>query len=129
MTSPPLHLGATPLAPASGPVGGRLVDAFGERCYLIENAQAMAPFLMTLVSDADLWLYTASNGGLTAGRRSPATALFPYVTEDRLVDAPGTAGPVTALRLERAGTRHLWRPLRDADLLSYRVVRRIYKSV
>jgi hypothetical protein len=129
MTSPPLQLGATPLAPPSGPVSGRLVDAFGERCYVVENAQAMAPFLMTLVSDADLWLYVASNGALTAGRRSPATALFPYVTEDLVYDAVGTSGPVTALRVARGGRRHLWRPLRDADRLSYRVVRRVYKSV
>ncbi|MGC3999327.1 MAG: hypothetical protein QM767_18555 [Anaeromyxobacter sp.] len=130
MTSPsPLHLGQTPLAPPPGPVTGRLTDAFGERCYVIENAQALPPFLVSVVSDADHWLFAASHGPLSAGRRSPATALFPYVTEDRIHDSAGLTGPVAALRVTRDGRTQLWRPLRADDGLAYRVVRRLYKNV
>lgn len=108
---------------------GRLVRAFGEDCYVIEDPQALRPFLTTLVGDSDLWLFVTSNGGLTAGRRSPATALFPYVTEDKLADAPGVTGPVTSVLATRAGRTALWHPLADADRLAWRLRRRLYRSV
>jgi hypothetical protein len=89
----------------------------------------MRPFLVSVVSDSDHWLFVSSNGGLTAGRRSPGLALFPYVTEDKIVDGPGITGPVTSLRVTRGGQRSLWHPFRECDLLAYRVTRRLYKNV
>ncbi|MBK9519369.1 MAG: hypothetical protein IPO09_18895 [Anaeromyxobacter sp.] len=124
-----VHLGQSPLPADDRAASGRLVHAFGEACYLIEDAQTLPPFLTSLVSDSDLWLFVASNGGLTAGRRSPATALFPYVTEDKLADSPGVSGPITALVATRDGRRALWRPLSDDDRLVYRTRRRLYKNV
>ena len=129
MTQRTIHLGESPLAGPSGPVAGRLLDLQGDRFYAVENVQRMQPFLLSVVSDSDHWLFAASNGALTAGRRSPATALFPYVTEDRVLDSVGVSGPVTALLADVGGRRQLWRPLRGDDPLVYRVVRRLYKNV
>ncbi len=123
-----VHYGATPVPAGGPPASGRLVEAFGEPCYVIEDVQALPPFLTTLVSDGDPWLFVASNGGLTAGRRGPGTALFPYVTEDKLADAAGTTGPTTALRCTRGGRTALWHPLAEGDRLVWRVRRRLYRG-
>jgi hypothetical protein len=111
------------------PVEGRFADGFGEEFYVIDGAQGMRPFLMSVVSDSDHWLFVASNGGLTAGRKNPGLALFPYVTEDKLVDCAGITGPATSLLVNRGGRRSLWHPFRDSDLLAYAVTRRLFKNV
>ncbi|MEL7306255.1 MAG: hypothetical protein AAGJ56_10555, partial [Myxococcota bacterium] len=56
---------------------GSFVDLAGQRCYAIQNVDAMQPFLISVVSDQDHWLFVSSTGGLTAGRISPETSLFP----------------------------------------------------
>ena len=99
-----VHFGESRVPADDRMATGRLVRAFGEDCYVIEDAQALPPFLVSVASDSDHWLFVSSNGGLTAGRRSPATALFPYVTEDKLADSAGVTGPVTVAR------RHARRP-------------------
>ena len=38
------------------------------------------PFLMTVVSNSDLWMFVSSGGGLTAGRVDAEGSLFPYET-------------------------------------------------
>ena len=124
-----LVFGRTPVPVAHPTTSGRLARAFGEECYVIDDAQALAPFLTSVVSDGDHWLFAASNGALTAGRGGPANALFPYVTEDKIYDAAGVTGPVTALVVSRPGLRALWRPLRDDDRLAYRITRRLAKNV
>ncbi|MCX5731191.1 MAG: hypothetical protein NTY18_07535, partial [Deltaproteobacteria bacterium] len=121
--------GRSPVPLQDRPVEGRFADAFGEEFYVIDGAQGMHPFLMSVVSDSDHWLFVASNGGLTAGRKNPGLALFPYVTEDKLVDCAGITGPVTSLLVTRGGRRSLWHPFRDSDLLAYAVTRRLYKNV
>ena len=125
----PLLFGATPVPDESPPASGRLVEAFGETFGVIDHAEALAPFLTTVISDSDHWLFVASSGGLTCGRGDPSRALFPYVTEDKLLDAAGVTGPTTAVIVEREGQRALWHPLRDSDRLVYRITRRLYKSV
>ena len=59
-------------------VTGKFIDIAGERYYAIHNVEKMAPFFISLISDSDHWLFVSSKGGLTAGRVSPETALFPY---------------------------------------------------
>jgi hypothetical protein len=90
-------------------------DAFltidGERAYRINRFDGMAPFLMSLVSDADLWLYCSSYGPVAAGRVDEEHCLFPYVTDDVLHRAVGQTGPVTILRVDRAGAATaVWEP-------------------
>jgi len=124
-----IHFGRSPLPAGGRPVLGRFAQVLGDEFYVIDDAQGMRPFLMSVVSDSDHWLFVESNGGLTAGRKNPGIALFPYVTEDKLVDAAGQTGPVTSLLVTRGGRRSLWHPFRESDLLAYRVTRRLYKNV
>lgn len=110
-------------------VEGRLVERGGESFYRIEHAEALAPFLTTVVSDSDHWLFVGSNGALTAGRQSSKFALFPYTTEDKLLDGVDVSGPHTALIVERAGARRLWQPFAEISDFVYDVTRSLEKSV
>src|SRR5436190_20361227 len=71
----------------------------GGELYCIPSYDRMSPFLMTLTSDSDRWMYVSSFGGLTAGRYDEEHCLFPYETEDRLHEAHGVTGPQTILRV------------------------------
>ena len=102
-----------------------LVQLGDEQHYVILGTEAMSPFLMSVVSDGDRWMFVSSDGGLTAGRRDAAHALFPYETDDRLHETSGVSGPVTVVRL--AGEDDSWRPFRPRE--TARVNRRIAKSV
>jgi hypothetical protein len=88
----------------------------GDSYLRIENVDRLAPFLMTLPSDTDLWMFVSSLGGLTAGRGSPDGSLFPYLTADLLHDAHHTTGPITLLRVRR-GTAPaiLWQPFAPGE--------------
>jgi hypothetical protein len=90
--------------------GGPVV--FEEREFLcIRDYTALPPFLMTVPSDSDQWMFVSSAGGLTAGRTDPDGALFPYVTVDELHDAHHHTGPVTLLRVRHAGAgERAWEP-------------------
>jgi len=122
-------VGDTPMKPEPGIVQGALVDIDGERFYRVSNYDAMPPFLMSLVSDSDHWLFIASNGALSAGRRSPDHALFPYESDDRIYDSPEHTGAKTLLRVERAGSTFLWEPFSQRYEGMFRISRNLYKSV
>src|SRR5215831_11132670 len=92
-----VFLGKQPIAKVERKVEGELVDYDGERFYRILQAEAMKPFFMSIVSDSNHWLFVASNGALTAGRQSPKLALFPYATEDKIVDSAAVTGPHTTI--------------------------------
>ncbi len=97
-------------------VSGQLVAADGGQAYRIDGVQDMDPFLMTVVSDTDLWMFVTSNGVPTAGRVNADHALFPYETDDRLERNAGVVGPVTVVARTIDGTRELWRPFgREVD--------------
>jgi hypothetical protein len=82
--------------------------------YLIPDLLAMRPFLMSLVSDCDLWMYVSSHGSLTAGRCSEDRAIFPYDTDDKLHLTLPHAGPRTALHVAVPGQPSLfWTPFAD----------------
>ncbi len=109
------------------PTAEGLVEISGEGYYAVREVEQMPPFLMSVVSDGDRWMFVSSAGGLTAGRGDPSRALFRYETDDRLHDSAGFVGPVTAIRISTAGTDVLWQPLRE--LARAPVRRTIYKSV
>jgi len=111
------------------PAGG-FVTLDGRTYYAIADGQAMPPFLVTVASDTDLWMFVASTGGLTAGRRDADGALFPYVTADRLYDAHHHTGPVTLVCLcEEGGRERLWRPFSPMTTGGAEPVRNLYKNV
>ena len=73
-------------------VSGEFIDVAGERYYVIRNVDEMAPFFISVISNDDHWLFVSSTGGLTAGRVSPETALFPYVTVDKIHESTPHTG-------------------------------------
>ena len=129
MPHPIIHLGDGPQRPTDSRVEGAYVTLSGETYYRIRHVDAMPPFLMSLVGASDLWMFVASTGGLTAGRVDADTALFPYLTDDRLREGFEHTGPKTLLLVTRDGRRSLWEPFSDRDRGVYRVERHLYKSV
>jgi hypothetical protein len=113
----------------SGAVDGRLVDLDGERYYRIGRYDRMDPFFMSVVSDSDHWMFLSSTGGLTAGRRDPDNALFPYYTDDRIHDASETTGSISLVRVTRDGQTTLWEPFSTRQQGLFRTERALYKSV
>ena len=63
---------------------GQFVDLDGQVFYRISEYEEMSPFLMSIPSETDLWMFLASGGGLAAGRVDANGSLFPYETVDRL---------------------------------------------
>jgi hypothetical protein len=117
----------TEASPAS-PAGGFVV-LDGEEHYRISAYHRMDPFLVSLASDTDLWMFVTSGGGLTAGRVDPDGSLFPYLTVDRLHDAHHHTGPVTLIRIEGGnGSAILWEPFSDASAANPTVERNLYKN-
>uniref|UniRef100_A0A832I4L2 Cellobiose phosphorylase n=1 Tax=Eiseniibacteriota bacterium TaxID=2212470 RepID=A0A832I4L2_UNCEI len=109
---------------------GGFVTLDGETCYRIAAVHRMPPFLMSIASDTDLWLFVTSRGGLTAGRRDPDGALFPYETEDRLYDGHHHTGPITLLRVGGgAAGATLWEPFSERGTDDPRVERNLYKNI
>ncbi len=89
----------------------------------------MPPFLMTIVSASDHWLFVASNGGLTAGRVDADRALFPYQAVDRIYDTAASAGPFTCLHVTHGEQSRLWEPFHAAGRRFHRLSRNLYKSI
>ncbi len=109
---------------------GDFVMLDGEPCYRIVAYDRLEPFLMTIASDADLWMFVAAGGGLTAGRVDAEGSLFPYRTVDQLHDAHHHTGPLTLCRVARgANAPTLWLPLAGAAADTPDVERRLYKNV
>lgn len=108
---------------------GAFVDLGGERFYRIRNYDAMPAFFLSLVSASDHWLYMSSNGALTAGRRDPDHALFPYYTDDRIHDSQHQTGSKTILRVSRGDKTSLWEPFSQRYHGLYGLNRNLYKSV
>jgi len=124
-----VHPGHGPLWPTGAPVEGGYVTLSGERFHRIRHVDGMPPFLMSLVGASDLWMFVASNGGLTAGRVDADAAVFPYTTSDRLMESTEHTGPKTLLWVTRGDRRALWEPFSDRGCGGYRVERHLYKSV
>ena len=100
----------------------------GQDVYRICDVDAMPPFLMSIVSDSDHWMYISSRGALTCGRISDEHTLFPYETDDKLHFAHAHTGPFSLLRITRDGQTRLWEPFAEhADRAGFR--RNLYKSL
>jgi len=117
-----------PVGGATAPAGG-FTSLDGEEYYRISGFDRMPPFLMSLASDTDLWMFVASSGGLTAGRVDADGSLFPYETVDRLYDGHHHTGPITLVRVRPAGgPETLWQPFAEAPGEDPRIERNLYKN-
>ncbi len=117
-----------PIQEWSQPPTGAFVVLSGETYYRITNVDQMPTFFMSVVSGTDHWLFVASNGGLTAGRRDSDSALFPYETEDKIAAHHELAGSKTMVRATRNGRTHLWEPFSNRYPGIYRIERNLYKN-
>lgn len=98
-------------------VNGKFISIQGERFYEIANYDRMQPFFISLASDTDLWMYLASTGGLTCGRRSPEESLFPYYTDDKITEGYVFTGPHTRI--------NDWIPFSKEQQPVYKISRKI----
>ena len=92
----------------------------GVRYAAIFDVDRLEPFLMHLVGNSDVWVFAGSNSPFTAGRVDPDTALFPYVTADKLMRHKDTSGATTLFRVRRKGAEAegvVWQPW-SADRLA-----------
>lgn len=122
-------LGSGSSGSASTEIACGFVLLEGEETYRISGQHRIAPFLMNLASDTDLWMFITSNGGVTAGRVDAEGSLFPYLTSDQLQDSHRHTGPVTLIRVQReSGPGGLWEPFSDRLPGSSDVVRNLYKN-
>ena len=138
---PEIVVGTTALHQSTRPVAGDFVRVDGEDAYRIENVDRMPPFFVSVVSDADHWLFASSTGALSAGRGSPEHALFPYETVDRIHDAQDRTGSKTILLVstpdasgetDGAGgpaRQRLWEPFSDRYEGLYAIRRSLTKSL
>ncbi len=110
-------------------IAGEFTEFKGERYYAIRNVDKMSPFFISLVSDSDHWLFISSNGGLTAGRVSPQTALFPYVTVDKIHENITHTGSKTLLRVHHNSNCEEWEPFNMEHDGRYQISRHLYKNV
>ena len=109
-------------------VSGEFMEIAGERFYAIRNVDKMEPFFISVVSDTDHWLFISSTGGLTAGRVSPETALFPYITVDKIHESTTHTGSKTILRVKAKREHLYWEPFNREQDGRYAFTRNLYKN-
>lgn len=112
----------------SSDVSGDFITIHGERFYEIRNVDKMEPFFVSVVSNADHWLFASSSGGMSAGRVSPETALFPYVSVDKIHENTSHTGGKTLLRVSSATKTRPWEPFNREHDGRFSVSRNLYKN-
>ena len=110
-------------------VCGDFITMMGERYYAIRNVDRLKPFLVSVVSSDDHWLFVSSAGGLTAGRESREKSLFPYITVDKIHESASHTGSKTLLRVKTEGGQKTWEPFSDLILDRHSVSRNLYTNL
>ncbi len=128
MDNKQLYIGATAIHPNKNGGEGEYLRMKGQTWSKISGYDGMDPFFMTIVSSANHWMFISSNGGLTAGRKNPESSLFPYYTDDKIIDNPELTGSKTILRVSRNGKLFLWEPFSDRYAGAYNIERNLYKN-
>ena len=95
--------------------------------YQIKNINQINPFLMTLTSGNDHWMYLSSTGCLTAGRSEAQHSIFPYVTDDLLHKNHHFTGPVTLIKATLNEKIITWEPF-SKDNRSNKFQTNLYKG-
>ena len=110
-------------------LSGGFVKINGETFYRIAGYNEMDPFFITIVSNSDHWMFLSSNGGITAGRKNPDNALFPYYTVDKIQDSGEITGSKSTFLVNRGKDTWLWEPFSDRYSGVYKIQRNLYKSI
>ena len=98
-----------------------------DNLYKIPDFKRIDPFLMSINSADNHWMYISSTGCLTAGREQAKYALFPYVTDDLLHQNARYTGPSTHILVEQNNKKYLWQPFSD-QIESYKKENNLYKN-
>lgn len=107
-------------------VTGTYVELDGEAYYRIGNSHLMPEFYMSIVGADDHWMFVSSRGALTAGRRNPDGAIFPYAADDQISAMRRQAGTITEISV--AGFASAWRPFMDSSVTEGELEQAILKS-
>ncbi|SDC80925.1 hypothetical protein SAMN04488104_1006103 [Algoriphagus faecimaris] len=105
------------------------VEINKEVYYQISNVDSIPPFFISLISPFNHWIFIGSNGGLTAGRKDPENALFPYYTDDKIIESSEVTGSKTIFRVQKDGQTFVWEPFSIHFATQYRLRRNFYKNV
>ncbi len=100
-----------------------------ERYFKISDHLSMRPFFMSIVSDSNHWMFVSSNGGLSAGRKNPEYALFPYYTEDKITESAEITGSKTIFRIHEGEEDIIWEPFKACAEDKFNLHRNLYKSI
>ena len=114
---------------ADNSVSMELVQINGEDFYKIANNDAMRPFFMSIVSDSNHWMFISSNGGLSAGRKNAEFALFPYYTEDKILESADITGSKSIFQIKIKDKIYIWEPFSERFNDKYLITRNIYKNL
>ncbi|MCU0350285.1 MAG: hypothetical protein MUF43_05565, partial [Flavobacterium sp.] len=100
-----------------------------EKFFKISNSSLMRPFFMTIVSDANHWMFISSNGGLSAGRKNAEFALFPYYTDDKISESAEITGSKTIFQIKHNNQVIVWEPFSDRFTDKFLITRNLYKNI
>lgn len=106
----------------------KTVNIQGTAYFKIENVNQMSPFFMSIVSSGNHWMFIASNGGLSAGRKDAENALFPYYTVDKIQETFTQTGSKTIIKVQN-DEQPIWEPFSARNGKLYHLTRNLYKSV
>ena len=109
-------------------IGFDSIEMEGETFFKISNVNEMSPFFMSIVSDSNHWLFISSNGGLSAGRKDAEHALFPYYTDDKIINSVENTGSKTILWINKNNKSYLWEPFSERSTGKFNITRNLYKN-
>lgn len=105
------------------------IQIAGENYLQISNVDAMRPFFMSIVSDSNHWMFIGSNGGISAGRKNSNSSLFPYYTDDKIIESAETTGSKSIFQVHKDGKNFIWEPFSIRQSGRYQISRNLYKNV
>ncbi len=118
---------ATDLKSAT-PATSEYVLLDGEEYFKIANSHQMPDFFMSIVGASDHWMFVSSNSSLTAGRRNPDNALFPYASDDQISAARAYTGSLTKIRMATDDGEKVWQPFSPSPAADFEVRQNLYKT-
>jgi len=119
----------TPMNTTGKTIEMQVAEHENESYFKISNHDLMRPFFMSIVSDSNHWMFIASNGGLTAGRKNPELSLFPYYTDDKIIESSDITGSKSVFQIRADDQIHVWEPFSVRFTGKYSISRNLYKSI
>jgi hypothetical protein len=123
-----VYIGNQPLKVNNLQPEGKFVTIDGMDFYEIKHFDKMPVFFISIASNSDHWMYLSSNGGITAGRKNSNLSLFPYYTDDKIIDFASLTGSTTLIRIHTKKRWQLWEPFSEKYEGLYNIERSIAKN-